>query len=162
MKRIGSGQLMVTEADKIVLPSSVGLIGASRLAPPQAQHQQLLLHSIQEDGSSQVCFSNICFALKSICNTRSCHGYYIIRIVSEALLRSIQEIAPLWYALAPWTTLVKQDKYFIAVHCYRGQRFAPPQAQHQQLILHSIQEDGSSQVGCFSIMILQILSDEVI
>ena len=56
MKRIGSGQLMVTEGDKIVLPNNVGLIGASRLAPPQAQHQQLLLHSIQEDGTSQVSY----------------------------------------------------------------------------------------------------------
>lgn len=53
MKRIGSGQLMVTEGDKVVLPT-MDLIGASRMAPQQTQHQQLLLHSIQEDGSSQV------------------------------------------------------------------------------------------------------------
>ncbi len=54
MKRIGSGQLMVTEGDKVMLPANLGLIGASRMAPQQTQHQQLLLHSIQEDGSSQV------------------------------------------------------------------------------------------------------------
>ena len=52
MKRIGSGQLMVTEGDKVVMPN---LIGASRMAP-QGPHQQLLLHSIQEDGSSQVTY----------------------------------------------------------------------------------------------------------
>ncbi|KAL0033197.1 hypothetical protein WJX79_009035 [Trebouxia sp. C0005] len=54
MKRIGSGQLMVTEGDKVMLPANLGLIGASRMAPQPTQHQQLLLHSIQEDGSSQV------------------------------------------------------------------------------------------------------------
>ena len=54
MKRIGSGQLMVTEGDKVMLPANLGLIGASRMGPQQTQHQQLLLHSIQEDGSSQV------------------------------------------------------------------------------------------------------------
>ncbi len=54
MKRIGSGQLMVTDGDKVMLPANMGLIGASRMAPQQTQHQQLLLHSIQEDGSSQV------------------------------------------------------------------------------------------------------------
>ena len=51
MKKIGSGQLMVTEGDKVMMPN---LIGASRMAPSQLPHQQLLLHSIQEDGSSQV------------------------------------------------------------------------------------------------------------
>ena len=45
---------MVTEGDKVMLPANLGLIGASRMAPQQTQHQQLLLHSIQEDGSSQV------------------------------------------------------------------------------------------------------------
>lgn len=51
MKRIGSGQLLVTEGDKVMMPN---LIGASRMAPSQPPHQQLLLHSIQEDGTSQV------------------------------------------------------------------------------------------------------------
>ena len=45
---------MVTEGDKVMLPANLGLIGASRMAPQPTQHQQLLLHSIQEDGSSQV------------------------------------------------------------------------------------------------------------
>ncbi len=45
---------MVTEGDKVMLPANLGLIGASRMAPQQTQHQHLLLHSIQEDGSSQV------------------------------------------------------------------------------------------------------------
>ncbi len=45
---------MVTEGDKVMLPANAGLIGASRMAPSPTQHQHLLLHSIQEDGSSQV------------------------------------------------------------------------------------------------------------
>ena len=52
MKRIGSGQLLVTAGDKVVVPN---LIGASRMGPSSpGPHQQLLLHSILEDGTSQV------------------------------------------------------------------------------------------------------------
>ena len=67
MKRIGSGQLMVTEDDKVVMPN---LIGASRMAQPsQGPHQHLLLHSIQEDGSSQVSYLyKVCALVYGLCN----------------------------------------------------------------------------------------------
>lgn len=54
MKRMGSGQLMVTEGDKVLTTSHLGLIGASRPVASPIRQQQLFLHSIQEDGSSQV------------------------------------------------------------------------------------------------------------
>lgn len=45
---------MVTESDKVLTPSNLGLIGASRISRSPSRHQQLFLHSIQEDGSAQV------------------------------------------------------------------------------------------------------------
>ena len=45
---------MVTESDKVLAPSNLGLVGASRISRPPSRHQQLFLHSIAEDGSAQV------------------------------------------------------------------------------------------------------------
>lgn len=54
---------MVTEGDKVVTPAQLGLIGAAPPAGSPARHQQLFLHSIQEDGSSQV---PLCLSFSSL------------------------------------------------------------------------------------------------
>ena len=74
---MGSGQLMVTEGDKVLTTSHLGLIGASRPVGSPIRQQQLFLHSIQEDGSSQV----ICSHCLPLARTHRCYYYYYLSLV---------------------------------------------------------------------------------
>lgn len=152
MKRIGSGQLMVTEGDKVLTPSQLGLIGAVRPVASPARHQQLFLHSIQEDGSSQVLPVAVCgSSLLLVLLSHQAGNSSSSQVLPVALCGSSLVLVPLSRQAGNssfFCTASRRSPFDCAAEgCGSGLLFgtAVSSDRHQQLLQHSLQEIGFSQ-----------------